>query len=376
MYETHLIIFSNCRFQNMSSTPNWAKLPSERKPESDEDSDVDDLMQKTGNYIITSSSLPKGILNFKQCKDANKESTAQGKLTSVEFHPSSQVILTAGFNQTLSLFQVDGKNNPKIQSVFIENFPIHTAHFSANGEEVVMGSKHKSFYYFDMMAGKMINVPWIKGIEETNMKRFKVSPDGRFLVFLGRYGAMHLISAQSKEWIDTLRMNGNVQAVAFSRDGSKMYSHGDDGEVFVWDMNTRQCIHHFYDEGCIQGTAIAASPNNQYLACGSYSGVVNIYDTDTCMKSRSPKPLKAVMNLTTTCSDAIFNSTTEILAISSDYAERAVKLVHMPTMTVFSNFPDKVDENLRIPKCMDFSLNSGYFSIATHKGHALLYRSV
>ncbi len=30
----------------------------------------------------------------------------QSKLRAVEFHPSAQVVLTAGMNQTLSLFQV------------------------------------------------------------------------------------------------------------------------------------------------------------------------------------------------------------------------------------------------------------------------------
>lgn len=50
--------------------------------------------------------------------------------------------------------------------------------------------------------------------------------------------------------------------------------------------------------------------------------------------------------------------------------------VHVPSMTVFSNFPERKVDSLRIPTCMDFSLNSGYFSIGTHRGSALLYRLV
>jgi hypothetical protein len=34
------------------------------------------------------------------------------------------------------------------------------------------------------------------GLEEREMKKFKVSPDGRFLVFLGKTGGMHLLSAK------------------------------------------------------------------------------------------------------------------------------------------------------------------------------------
>ena len=48
--------------------------------------------------------------------------------------------------------------------------------------------------------------------------------------------------------------------------------------------------------------------------------------------------------------------------------------VHVASQTVFSNFPDKLDNNLKVPTILDFSLNSGYFTVGTHKGKALLYR--
>ncbi len=48
-------------------------------------------------------------------------------------------------------------------------------------------------------------------------------------------------------------------------------------------------------------------------------------------------------------------------------------------MTVFSNFPIQTDKSsiftsMRMPECVDFSLNSGYFTIGNNKGNALLYR--
>lgn len=369
-YTKHL----QSQHQKVHATPNWAKLPSEVTEESDKDSDVEDLLQTTGDYITASKALPKGVIQIKQCTDANRDCPSQSNLKSVEFHPTSQVMLVAAMNRTLNLFQVDGKNNPKIQSIYIENYPIHTAHFSANGEEVIMGSRHKKFHFYDMMAGKLHSVPPIKGLEETNMKKFVVSPDGRFLAFLGHYGRIHLLSAKSKEWITSLKMNGRVQSICFSRDGTRMYSHGDDGDVYVWDMTTRDCIHHFIDDGCTNGLSVAVSPDNNVLACGSYSGVVNLYEPSVCLQSKAPRPMKVLLNLKTPCTDLVFNSTSEILAMSSNSAERSVKLVHIPSQTVFSNFPDRLDSKLRIPMCMDFSRNSGYFTVGTHKGLALLYR--
>lgn len=43
-------------------------------------------------------------------------------------------------------------------------------------------------------------------------------------------------------------------------------------------------------------------------------------------------------------------------------------------MSVFSNFPEQTDKKLRIPQCMDFSPNSGFFAVGDNKGRALLYR--
>lgn len=122
------------------------------------------------------------------------------------------------------------------------------------------------------------------------------------------------------------------------------------------------------------GTTVAVSKNNQYIACGSNTGVVNLYERETCLSSFEPKPLKAIMNLTSSCTHAKFNSTSEMLAIASNTDEKAIKLVHVASQTVFSNFPDNLDNNLRIPSVLDFSLNSGYLTVGTHKGKALLYR--
>jgi U3 small nucleolar RNA-associated protein 18 len=97
------------------------------------------------------------------------------------------------------------------------------------------------------------------------------------------------------------------------------------------------------------------------------------------------------MNLTTPCTSLKFNSTSEILAMSSNCAENACKLVHIGSMSVFSNFPlprdnqqgggslnlsQTTSSSMRIPQSIDFSLNSGYFTIGNQKGIALLYRLI
>ncbi|XP_077632979.1 U3 small nucleolar RNA-associated protein 18 homolog [Crocuta crocuta] len=360
----------------MGGVPAWAET-NKRKTSSDDESeeDEDDLLQRTGNFVSTSTSLPKGILKMKNCQHANAERPTAAKISSVQFHPRAQVVMVASLDNAVSLFQVDGKTNPKIQSIYLEKFPIYKACFSANGEEVLATSIHsKVLYVYDMLAGKLIPVHQVRGLKEKIVRSFEVSPDGSFLLINGVAGYLHLLSMKTKELIGSMKINGRVAASTFSSDSKKIYASSGDGEVYVWDVNSRKCLNRFIDEGSLYGLSIAASRNGQYVACGSNCGVVNIYNQDSCLQETNPKPIKAIMNLVTGVTSLTFNPTTEILAIASEEMKEAVRLVHLPSCTVFSNFPVVKKKTISLVHTMDFSPRSGYFALGNEKGKALIYR--
>ncbi|NXQ48015.1 UTP18 protein, partial [Catharus fuscescens] len=263
------------------------------------------------------------------CLPANQERFANGKLVTVQFHPSAQVVMTAGHDRSVSLFQVKSFSlNPKIQSIYLESFPIYKARFSVDGEQVIAtGTHHSMFFVYDMIAGTIIPIPKVRGVEEKFLRNFELSPDGSFMLLIGTSGYLHLLSMKTKELISTMKVNGRCTASAFTPDSSKIYSYSKEGEVFIWDVRSRKCLHKFEDEGSLEGKCIAVSKNNQYVACGSSSGVVNLYTTDGCLKEKHPKPVKAIMNLVTSATCVTFNPTTEILAVASRDTDEAVKLV-------------------------------------------------
>ena len=61
------------------------------------------------------------------------------------------------------ILQVDGQVNPTLQSIHLVRFPITTAHFTKDGTEVIIAGKRKSFFVYDMMAGKITHIPGIRG---------------------------------------------------------------------------------------------------------------------------------------------------------------------------------------------------------------------
>lgn len=86
-------------------------------------------------------------------------------------------------------------------------------------------------------------------------------------------------------------------------------------------------VNKFHDYGCLSGISIAVSHNQQYIATGCKSGVINIYNVNDTFSNKNPKPIKSFMNLTTSCTQLKFNCTDEILAACSSYTENACKLV-------------------------------------------------
>jgi len=359
------------KFKSVVGEPAWASLDKKEDVDSDEEflRETTDLVEKKGRL----ENLQKGILQFRKLKDMNYSTHKEGAvIRSTEFHPTSTVGMVAGNNGTVSLFQIDGKENPKIQTVNFENFPVKTAKFSANGTEVIAGSQHHPhFYVYDMMIGKTMKVPWRNKTAEHNTQKFEVSRDGKLIAFIGRFGFIHIISARTKEFLRSFKMNDTCLALQFSLDSSCLYSTGEGGEVYTWDLRSSSCLHKFADTGSLSGTALAAS--SHHLVTGSSSGVVNVYNVNVAKgTTQYPQPDKVILNLTTSIEDLVFNPTGEVLAMSSMEKEGAVKLVHFPSTTVFSNFPGTF--NLGRANSLSFSPGGGYFGVGNNKGAANLYR--
>ncbi|KAF9907888.1 U3 small nucleolar RNA-associated protein 18 [Linnemannia zychae] len=382
------------QFEKVYPVPNWAQPEGSRKRRrggagavdsdsdySDEEQQQDDdssilmsskgFLEKSGRLRVLSS---ESIL-VTRVKNANQMAPSKSVIQSVEFHPNSQMLLTAGFDRTLRLFQVDGKLNQLMQSVFYKDMPIYKAAFSpssGNNNSVVASGRRKYFYTYDIEAGKVDKSQGIYGRHEKSLEKFVLSPCGTWIAFLGRDGYIILVATKTRMWAKNFKMSGNVRAVAWSSDSQFLYSVGGDAEIYQWQVSTGKCLHRFMDDGGFKPTSLAVSPNDQFFAVGSRSGIVNIYDR-TCLDSRTPKPLRAIGNLTTSIHTLRFNHDSQILAMSSKARKDQLRLVHIPSLKVFPNWPTK-GTPLSYVTCLAFSPRSGYLAIGNDKGRVLLYR--
>ena len=359
------------RYKQIVGNPKWAKI--EKINEGIDDLDNEILKHSCHLEKPKVKNLPKSIIDIKALKPINKETHTEGPIvSSVEFHPSSTVALVAGTSGILSLFQVDGIENNKLHTMQYKKFPISTAKFLKDGTEVLIGSQYYAHCHsYNLISGKTYRMLLPHGL--TNMQKYEVSPDGKLLAVCGRAGEIFLLTSSSKELISMLKMNARCRALAFTPDSNTLITHGDSNEMYIWDLNSRVCIHRAIDDGCLSCASIAMSPNSQFLATGSKEGVVNLYDTKAVLQNRNPVPLKVVLNFVTSVTSLKFNAYSEILAMASDKKHNAFRMMHLPSFTVFSNFPT-FQTNLLIPEAIDFSPGSGYIAISNRSFSAFLYR--
>lgn len=400
----------------ISGTGEWAELPSERRKrekqddragdsgEEDDEEEVDDFdlsahvrsLSRSAGQLLAKRKRAKrdaggepgtvtlrgGILNLRTLPHANEEDPNRAEARCVEFHPSGRIIFTAGLDKTLRLFMIDGEKSSKIQGIHVENFPIHSAHFTGGGKEIILTGRRKYFYRIDVDSGTVQMMHTLNRHEDKSWEKFEVSADGSKLAFLGQQGKIVLMSNTSKQEMGQLRHNSRVQSAAFAPAGAcehHLYSATEEGTVYLWDVRKMACVDMHKDEGAVHNSSIAVSP--KHYALGSDSGVVNVYPSSELGNSkrtsifgvRTPKPEKTFFNLRTEIDNISFNADGQVMTFSSHVKKDAVRIAHMPSMSVFKNWPSTKTSVRRVCKTV-FSPGSGYMAIGNDKGDVHMLR--
>jgi len=281
----------------------------------------------------------------------------------LEFHPSEDILLV-GTKANLTVMQASTGDSPKVLASAKRKTRV--AHFTDSSEiSCTIGASTLSVWDLNSDVSSQLS---LVGINCHRSHNFAVSPDRKYLAFFGDTGEVCLVDNKTKLKIKQFLISGVATAACFSMDSKYLYTAGSTGELYLWDIGLRRCIHRCKDEGALKIKAIACSMDAKYLATGQDSGVVNVYELDKNFSSTSnPKPIKSLMNLTVDVSQVKFNHDTQILGFLAQENRTGLRLAHIPSFSVFDNWPAAQHVGVQNTNIMafDFSAKSHFLAVGT-----------
>jgi U3 small nucleolar RNA-associated protein 18 len=407
------------QYERLHPTPEWVtharkkrKLSNGTQANDDSDSDVSmddspsirpvqplsELLRSAGSLTRTTSQtggkhrpLRPEVIDIQRTKDVVVSN--QSSIDVLHFHPTHPLLLTAGPNSTVSLYHISPQPpnpNPLLTSLHITNTPIRSAAFcispttnDTDPTQIILSSRRRYFHTWSLSTGTITRVSRaLHPISTTqrSTESFKISPCSRYIGFIAttrsKSGGINILSTATMTYHSTCHIDsaGGVADFDWWRDGEGICVVGKNGEVSEYHVSERQVLARWHDEGAV-GTMVLAcggpGKHTYYIAIGSSSGIVNVYDrraasfkpimdaitsslrptpkpsttssstitSGTPSTSHRPTPLKSLSHLTTPTSSLTFSASAQLLIIASRWKKNALKLVHLPSCTVYKNWP-------------------------------------
>ncbi|KAG5930169.1 hypothetical protein E4U42_002721 [Claviceps africana] len=292
--------------------------------------------------------------------------------TSVEclsFHPEYPVLLSGSTASILYLHHIAPEAqptpNPQLTSVQVKQVDVRQAQFLYPvGDKIFFAGRRKYFHHWDLPSGIVQKTTQINGhaLEHKSMEHFKLSPCGRYIGIIASSrkggGMINVLNVTSMQWIAAARLSSRhgIADFAWWKTGNGMTILGRDGQVGEYSMDSKTFIGIWHDDGCVGGIVVAVGGHNgppalgedRWVAVGSSSGITNVYERSTLIASQAdgdlvmkerPTPTRAFEQLITPITVVTFSPDGQLLAFGSRRKKDALKLVHLPSCTVYRNWP-------------------------------------
>lgn len=387
--------------------------------EVDSDGESVDAPMPLDNFLRDANSFTAATTNARKRRKLRPETidiqrtrdiadTHKAAVSSLCFHPRHPILLSASTSSVMYLHHVDPSAhptpNPALTSVQVRRTDLRRAAFvGPRGDEVVFAGRRRYFHAWDLSSGAVRKVAKVQAHqrEHRTMERFRPSPCGRYLALQASDkkggGMLNVVNAATMQWIAQARVDGRggIADFAWWGDGNGLTIAGKDGQVAEWSLASRRTVGVWRDEGSIGGTVMALGGGNgpaelggdRWVAVGSNSGILNVYDRNGLVARQQkgergaaaaveiqklPEPTRCFEQLTTSVSVVAFSPDGQLLAFGSQHKKDALKLVHLPSCTVYRNWPTEQTPLGRIT-AVAFSAGSDVLAVANDVGKIRLW---
>ncbi|PHH68349.1 hypothetical protein CDD82_623 [Ophiocordyceps australis] len=384
------------QYRLLNPVPEWAKQAEERaskkrrrssvgsqddssNDDDDDDDDVDaqplesflrDVNRLAGLGGPKRRALRPEIIDIQRTREIPDRH--RRPVASLCFHPEFPVLLSASSSSILHLHHIApdaNPPNPQLTSVQAKYVDVRRAEFLyPHGNKIFFAGRRAFFHNWDLPSGIVQKTTKIQGchrLEVKSMERFRLSPCGRYMAVAAPTnkggGVINVLSVATTQWIAAARLQSThgIADFAWWNTGDGITILGRDGLVGEYSVASRAFVGLWHDDGCINGKVVAlggrggpvALGEDRWVAVGSASGIANIYDRQELVeaaKTKSqgkvvlkdrPVPKRVLEQLVTPITVLTFSPDGQLLAFGSQAKMDALRLVHLPSCTVYRNWP-------------------------------------
>lgn len=308
--------------------------------------------------------LQPEVLEIQRARDI--PDTHRQAVECLSFHPEFPVLLSASAASIMYLHHVapDAQPpNPRLSSVQAKQVDVRAAEFLyPRGDKIFFVGRRRYFHRWDLPSGTVQRTTQVLGhrLEHKSMERFKLSPCGRYIAIVATTrkggGVVNVLSAVSLQWVAAARLQSQNGLADFAwwSTGDGMTMLAKDGTVGEFSMESRTFVAVWHDDGNVGAIVLAlgghggpaALGGDRWVATGSNSGIANVYERQdlvapgepTLVVKARPAPRRVLDQLVTPITLLAFSPDGQLLAFGSRNKD-ALRLVHLPSCTVYRNWP-------------------------------------
>ena len=199
----------------------------------------------------------------------------------LNFSPDSKQLITASADGTARIFDL----KTKLPVAILEGHSdeVSSASYSSDGTMIVTSSDDYSSRVWDAKTKKLIRI-----LDGSNSEIWQsvFSEKGDLVGACTYTGELLVWDAATGELVLSIdeAHNGQIGSLAFTKDGKRLITAGDDASVRIWDLETGVNLFELLDDSNVEFGHVSFSDDGKKLVSGNQYGILTIRDASNAGK--------------------------------------------------------------------------------------------